>query len=132
LRVDVDVFHVEETISRGPHASWLPNTGHTIDVMDSLFRDIAHGGGIRSCPDVTQVPEYARLTAGRDTGTRSFIASGFRAGDVGYVVALVSTQTSTPFDDVDVHFMESLTALLSRRLERRVQRARLLARAHTA
>ena len=130
LRVDADVLFVEETISRGPHAAWLPNTGATVDVADSLFRDIVRTGGTRSSVDIAADPATAALRAGGEGGARSFIACAFRAGDTMYVVALVSAQTlAEPFAEDDTHFMESLSTLLETRLSRRLQRARMSARA---
>ncbi len=130
LRVDADVLFVEETISRGPQASWLPNTGTTVDLSDSLFRTIALTSGTDACRDVLTEPARAALRVGRDTGTRAFIACGFRAVDTKYVVALVShVPVDDPFGIEDFHFLESLSGLLASRLERRSARARLLARA---
>jgi hypothetical protein len=120
LRVEADVLVVEETISRGPHAAWLPSTGATIEVAASVFRDIATTGGTRSCADVARSPEFATLRTGRELGARSFIGYAFRAGLSMYVVALVSAQAlAEPFGEDDIHFVESLTTLLEPRLARR-------------
>ncbi len=130
LRVDAEVLFVEETISRGPHAALLPNTGTRVDRAESLFRTIAKNGGIDACPDVLADPERSALRVGRETGTRSFLACGFRAENITYVVALVSeAPVAEPFGPDDTHFIESLAGLLESRLTRRNQRARLLARA---
>jgi GAF domain-containing protein len=135
LRLDqqFDELVVEETITRGPSAAWLPDIGTAVAVEASLFGSIARRGGTRSCADVTEFPELAELKLGRETGTRSFIASAFRAADVMYVVGLVSTDPVTePFTDEDTHFMEILTTLLQSRLEMRRHRERLLERAQLA
>jgi hypothetical protein len=130
LRVEADVLFVEETISRGPHAAWLPNTGATVAIDESVFRDIVRTGGTRSSPDIAADPHLATLRIGRETGARSFIACAFRAGATMYVVALVSAQTfAEPFAEDDVHFIESLATLLVSRVGRRGQRGRELARA---
>jgi hypothetical protein len=130
LRVDADVLFVEETISRGPHAAWLPSTGATIEVVASVFRDIVRTGGTRGCADITADPVYASLRVGGESGARSFLATAFRAGDAMHVVALVSTATlPEPFAEDDVHFIESLATLLEPRVAVRRQRSRMLARA---
>jgi GAF domain-containing protein len=123
LRLDVDVFHVEETISRGPTAAWLPSNGDSIPVSESLFRDVVRGTGTHACADVRADPSLAALRVGRETDARAFIACTVRAVDTTFVVALVSTQAlAEPFDHDDVHFMESLATLLQSRLERRRRR----------
>jgi hypothetical protein len=130
LRVDADDLIVEATISRGPSAAWLPTAGTTVPVADSLFREIVRGGGAGSCEDVAGRPELASLRIGAETGTRSYIARVFRAGEAKFVVALVSAQPiDDAFDHDDAHFMEVLAGLLESRLQRRLQRARIMARA---
>ena len=129
LRVDADALLVEATISRGPNAAWLPATGTTVPIVESLFRDIVRSGGTDSCHDVVTEPELAALRIGAETGTRSFIACAFRAGDATVVVALVSSQPlAGAFDHDDAHFMEVLAGLLESRLQRRLQRERIMAR----
>jgi hypothetical protein len=126
LRVDGQDLIVEETISRGPEAAWLPNSGTAIPLAESLFDELVRGTGTHAENDV----DGGTLKAGMDFPTRAYIASALRAGDARYVVALVSpVPLSDEFGHDDVHFMESLVTLLQTRLERRLQRARMIARA---
>jgi hypothetical protein len=131
LRVDGDVLHVEETISRGPSAAWLPHTGTVVPLSQSLFRDVAKFGGTASCHDIALRPELQSLQIGRETGASAFLACGFRvSGGVRFVVALVSSQPlDQPFGMDDGHFIESLASLLETRVERRLNHARLMQRA---
>jgi GAF domain-containing protein len=123
LRIEAGQLLVEETISRGPHAAWLPNNGDAIGVNASLFREAVLADATRSCADIRAEPELADLRAGGETRARSFIAAPFRAGDAKYVVAMVSTHAfPAPFDRDDEHFMESLVTLLAARLVNRPSR----------
>jgi hypothetical protein len=123
LRIEAGQLLVEETISRGPHAAWLPNNGDAIGVNASLFREAVLAGATRSCADMRTEPGLAELRAGGETRARSFIAAPFCAGDAKYVVALVSTHAfPAPFDRDDEHFMECLATLLASRLVSRPSR----------
>lgn len=122
---------IEESIVRSDEGSLAPEFGTTIALADTPLLEVVRRQALHAAADVCAIEgDLAARAMVRETGMRAFIGTVFRAGDAMYTISLIATEPlDGAFDAEDTHFMESLATLLEKRLGRRMQRARMLARA---
>ncbi len=129
-RVAGNELIVEETVSRDPGDGPLPARGSATALVDSPLLEVVQRRSSHAAPDLRAVPELAGRALVRERRMRSFVGAAFRAGANIFTVSVTSTQAlDGTFDADDAHFLETIASLLETLIERRLQRARIHARA---